>query len=69
MGTMAASALNTSLNEESIDLETLYQQIDEAISLSPIFVNEHRKQIAAYRDSLRMESTPEKADHNGRAAL
>lgn len=60
MGTMAASALNTSLNEESIDLEALYQQIDEAISQSPIYVNEHRKQIAAYRDSLRMESTPEK---------
>ncbi len=60
MGTIVACAKNTSLNEESIDLEALYQQIDEAINQSPIFVAEYRKQIAAYRDSLRMESSPEK---------
>lgn len=60
MGTIAACAKNTSLNEESIDLEALYQQIDEAISQSPLFVAERRKQIAAYRDSLRMENNPEK---------
>ena len=60
MGTIVACAKNTSLNEESIDLEALYQQIDEAISQSPTFVAEHRKQLAVYRDSLRMESSPEK---------
>ena len=60
IGTIAACAKNTSLNEEAIDLEALYQQIDEAISQSPTFVAEHRKQLAVYRDSLRMESSPEK---------
>lgn len=59
MGTTAACAENTSFNEGSIDLEALYQQIDEAISESPIYVTEHRKQIAAYRDSLRMGSSAE----------
>ena len=58
IGTIAACAKNTSLNEESIDLEALYQQIDEAISQSPTCVAEHRKQHAVYRDSLRMESSP-----------
>ena len=60
IGTIAACAKNTSLNEEAIDLEALYQQIDEAISQSSTFVAEHRKQLAVYRDSLRMESSPEK---------
>ena len=56
----AASSQNTSPAQESVDLEALYQQIDEAISQSSTFVAEHRKQLAVYRDSLRMESSPEK---------
>ena len=60
MGTITASAQNTSINEETIDLEALYQQIDEAISQSPQFVNERKMHIVAYRDSLQMESSPEK---------
>ena len=60
IGAINTYAQNTSLNEESVDLEALYQQIDEAITQSPIFVIERKKQIAAYRDSLQMESSPEK---------
>ena len=56
----AASSQNTSPDQESVDLEALYQQIDEAISQSPKFVADYEKQIAACRDSLRTSADPER---------
>ena len=49
------------LAEESIDLEALYQQIDDAISQSPQYVAERERQITACRDSLLMEKSVEKS--------
>lgn len=60
IGTTAASAQNTIPDEESVDLEALYQQIDEAISQSPEFVAEYEKKISVCRDSLRKSTDPEK---------
>lgn len=45
--------------EEPIDLQALFQQIDDAISLSPTFVAERERKIADYRDSLQQEKSVE----------
>ena len=52
-------AQGTSPSEEPIDLEALYQQIDDAISLSPQYVAERERQISACRDSFLMGQTQE----------
>ena len=48
-------AQGISSSEEPIDLEALYQQIDDAISLSPEYVSEREREITACRDSFLME--------------
>lgn len=48
------------VNEESVDLETLYQSIDDAISQSPQYVEAREQQIAACHNSLSSEKDPEK---------
>ena len=48
------------LNKESVDLEGLYQQLDDAIDNSPQYVAEREKQITVCRDSLQKEQNPEK---------
>jgi hypothetical protein len=48
------------LNEESVDLETLYEELDEAIGMSTKYVADRERQIAAARDSLRKADSPEK---------
>ena len=48
-------AQGISSSEEPIDLEALYQQIDDAISLSPQYVAERERQISVCRDSFLME--------------
>lgn len=45
--------------EESVDLEALYQQIEDAIRQSPEYVDEREQQIALRRDSLLIEKRPE----------
>ena len=45
--------------EEGIDLDALYQQIDDIIAQSPEFIEDHEQQILARRDSLRSAKTPE----------
>ena len=50
----------TTPTEEPIDLDALYQQIDEAISQSPQYVAEKERQIAGCRDSLLIEKSLEK---------
>ena len=52
-------AQGTSSSEESVDLEALYQQIDDAISLSPEYVAEREREITACRDSFLMEKHQE----------
>lgn len=53
-------AQSFTLNEESVDLETLYQELDEAIGMSSKYVADRERQIVAYRDSLRMAGSREK---------
>ena len=53
-------AQGISFGKESVDLENLYQQIDEAISLSPQYVAEREQQISVCRDSFLMEENLEK---------
>ena len=48
-------AQGISSSEEPIDLEALYQQIDDAISLSPEYVSEREREITACRDSFLTE--------------
>ncbi len=48
-------------NDESTDLNVLYQQIDEAISQSPQYVAERERQIDACRDRLMSEKDVEKS--------
>ena len=50
----------TTQPEEPVDLDALYQQIDEAISQSPQYVAERERQIAECRDSLVIEQNLEK---------
>lgn len=45
--------------EESFDLDALYQQIDDAILQSPQYVADRKQRIAAYCDSLFMEKSAE----------
>ena len=52
-------AQGISSSEEPIDLEALYQQIDDAISLSPEYVAERERQISVCRDSFLMEKHQE----------
>ena len=52
-------AQGISSSEEPIDLEALYQQIDDAISLSPEYVSEREREITACRDSFLMEKHQE----------
>lgn len=51
----------TAQPEDSVDLDALYQQIDDAISQSPQYVAERENQISACRDSLLMEKNLEKS--------
>ena len=51
----------TAQSDESVDLNALYQQIDEAISQSPQYVAERERQIAACRDRLMNEKDVEKS--------
>lgn len=48
-------------NDEPTDLDAIYQQIDEAISLSPQYVAERERQIDACRDRLMSEKNVEKS--------
>ena len=48
------------LADDTVDLKALYQEIDDAISLSPQYVAERERQITAYRDSLQKETNVEK---------
>ena len=45
--------------DEKVDLDALYQQIEEAISQSPQYVAELERQITACRDSLKIEENAE----------
>ena len=45
--------------DEKVDLNALYQEIDEAISQSPQYVAELERQITACRDSLKIEKDAE----------
>ena len=53
-------AQGVSFNEESVDLDDLYEQIDDAISQSFHYVAERERKIAACRDSLQMQDSLEK---------
>jgi hypothetical protein len=53
-------AQGISYNEESVDLEALYQQIDEEIIQLPHYVAVREQKIAACRDSLVIEDNLEK---------
>ena len=46
--------------DEELDLNALYQQIDDAISLSPQYIAEREQRIAACRNSLLREERAEK---------
>ena len=46
--------------DEEVDLKALYQQIDDAISMSPQYVAEREQQIATCRDSLLREKSAER---------
>ena len=50
-------AQGVTFNEESVDLDALYQEIDEAITQLPHYVAERERKIAACRDSLQMEDS------------
>ena len=53
-------AQGISYNEESVDLNALYQEIDEAITQLPQFVAERERKIAVCRDTLQKEDNLEK---------
>ena len=53
-------AQGVSFNEESVDLDALYQEIDEAMTLLPHYVAERERKIAVCRDSLQMQDSLEK---------
>ena len=55
-----AHAVPTQADEEG-DLNALYQQIDEAISQSPVFVAERERQIVDWRNRLDKEKNAEKS--------
>ena len=58
--TLQANAQGVDYNEDSIDLEALYQEIDEAITKSPQYVKELEGRISICRDSFLTEENPEK---------
>lgn len=53
-------AQGISFNEESVDLDALYEQIDEAMTQMPQFVADRERKIAECRDSLVKEENLEK---------
>ena len=53
-------AQGISYNEESVDLDALYEQIDDAITQSPLYVAERERKIAVCRDSLQLDDNLEK---------
>ena len=53
-------AQGVSFNEESVDLDALYQEIDEAMTQLPHYVAERERKIAVCRDSLQNEDNLEK---------
>lgn len=53
-------AQGISYNEESVDLDALYEQIDDAITQSPHYVAERERKIAVCRDSLQLDDNLEK---------
>ena len=52
---MGLAPVATVQADESVDLDALYEQIDDAISRSPQYVAERERQIAACRDSFLRE--------------
>lgn len=57
---LQANAQGVAYDEDKVDLEALYQEIDEAIDNSPMYVRELEKKISASRDSFLAEKNPEK---------
>lgn len=57
---MGFTSIVSAQTAEPLNLDALYQQIDEAIRQSPQFVAERKQQIAVCYDSLRMEKDAEK---------
>lgn len=57
---MGLAPIASAQTDEPINLEALYQQIDEAICQSPQYVAERKQKIAVYQDSLRIEMDAEK---------
>lgn len=55
-----AHAVPTQTDEE-VDLDALYQEIDDAISQSPIYVAERERQITDWRNRLNKERNMEKS--------
>jgi len=53
-------AQGVSFDEESVDLDALYEQIDDAISQLPHYVAERERKIAACRNNLVSEDSLEK---------
>ena len=47
--------------DESVDLDALYRQIDDAISQSPTYVAERERKIADWRNRLNKEKNVEKS--------
>lgn len=56
---MPVMAQDDPFYEEGIDLDALYQQIDDIIAQSPEFIEDHEQQINIRRDSLHMAKSPE----------
>ena len=56
---MPVMAQDDPFYEEDIDLDALYQQIDDIIAQSPKFIEDHEQQINIRRDSLHMAKSPE----------
>ena len=57
--TTTIQAQDVSIDEESVDLEALYQKIDEVISESPQYVAEREQHITVCRDSFLKAASPE----------
>ena len=58
--TVGSAHAASSQGDEKVDLDALYQEIDEAILQSPQYVAELERQMTAYRDSLQTEKNAEK---------
>lgn len=57
---MGLAPIASAQTDEPLNLDALYQQIDEAIRQSPQYVAERKQEIAICRDSLRVEMDAEK---------